>query len=112
MVFTFSVSERLIFSNPGISNFCKSFLYLKAIADKDEQLRQEIRAGVQTENMLDENSRYFFRRDWFDLEDNVLPKRNIHQEWKEFLNFHAEKVAEWYSALKQQRPFYTAVDIF
>ena len=55
------------------------------------QLRQEIRAGVreyQTENLLDEKSRYLFRRDWFDLEDNVLPK----QEWKEFLNFHAEKV--------------------
>ena len=36
MVFNFSVLDRLIFQNPDISNFCKSFVFLKAITDSDD----------------------------------------------------------------------------
>ena len=64
MVFHFSVIDRLIFQNPDISNFCKSFVFLKAITDSDDIFRQEIRAGFRrwdNENFLDENSDYFFR---------------------------------------------------
>lgn len=92
MVFDFSLADRLIFSTPDISNFCKSFLYLKGIADRDDTLRQEIQDGIRrwdTENLLDENSDYFFHRDWFDLEENVLPNRLIHHEFKKMLSFHA-----------------------
>ena len=42
--------------------------------------------------LLDENSDYFFHRDWFDLEVNVLPKHLIiHQEFKKMLSFHADQ---------------------
>jgi hypothetical protein len=95
MVFHFSVADRLIFQTPEISNFCKSFVFLKAIADSDDILRQEIRAGIRrwdNENFLDENSEYFFVRDWFALEDNVLPDRLIHQEFKKMLSFHADEI--------------------
>ena len=57
MVFEFSIADRLIFSTPDISNFCKSFVYLKGIADSDDILRQEIQSGIHrwdTENFLDE----------------------------------------------------------
>ena len=48
MVFEFSLADRLIFSTPDISNFCKkSFVYLKGIADSDDILRQEIQNGIR-----------------------------------------------------------------
>ena len=62
MVFNVSLADRLIFSTPDISNFCKSFVYLKGIADSDDILRQEIQSGIRrwdTENLLDENSMFF-----------------------------------------------------
>ena len=56
MVFDFSIADRLIFSTPDISNFCKSFVYLKGIADRDDLLRQEIQQdGIRRwdiENLL------------------------------------------------------------
>jgi hypothetical protein len=93
ILFDFSIADRLIFSTPDISNFCKSFAYLKGIAGRDDLLRQEIQDGIRrwdTENLLlDENSYYFFHRDWFDLQVNVL--LIIHQDFKKMLSFHADQ---------------------
>ena len=47
MVFDFSIADRWIFSTPDITNFCKSFVSLKGIAEKHGLLRQEIQDGIR-----------------------------------------------------------------
>ena len=47
MLFDFKVCDRLIFKDRDISNFCKSFVYLKAIAEKEAVLRERLANGFR-----------------------------------------------------------------
>ena len=91
----FSIADRLIFSMSDVSNFCKSFIYLKVISQRDDFLRAELENGRRPweyEDYENVNSQFYFKRDWFDIDTtNKIPKWNIPIEFNKFLTFHCQK---------------------
>ena len=76
MVFHFSVIDRLIFQNPDISNFCKSFVFLKAITDSDDIFRQEIEETFFkfSQNRFYSDFHYFYSGSKYTTtEENCIP---------------------------------------
>jgi len=93
MLIDFKVCDRLVFKDPDISNFCKSFVYLKAIAEKDAFLRAQLANGMRPWDFeTGVNATFMFYHDWFDIDStNRLTKRNVAREFNKFLQFHANK---------------------
>lgn len=93
MLFDFKVCDRLVFNDRDISNFCKSFVYLKAIAEKDAALRERLANGFRPWDLEGGiNATFMFYPDWFDIDStNRLSKPNVAREFNKFLGFHTDK---------------------
>ena len=83
------VCDRLVFNDRDISNFCKSFVYLKAIAEKDAALRERLANGFSPWDLEGGiNATFMFYPDWFDIDStNRLSKPNVAREFNKFLVF-------------------------
>ena len=69
ILFDFKVCDRLVFKDIYISNFCKSFIYLKAIAEKDAVLRERLANGFRPWDLeTGTNASFIFYPDWFDID--------------------------------------------
>ena len=83
MLFDFKVCDRLVFNDRDISNFCKSFIYLKAIAEKDAALRERLANGFRPWDLEGGiNATFMFYPAWFDIDStNRLCKPNVAREF-------------------------------
>ena len=93
MVFPFGEMEVLIFSDPSISNFCKSWVMIKVQALQDDQLRINLWAnGSRNWHFVtkgDVDDPFYLHDDWFLNEPgNMLNKDQKEQEFKAFLDHH------------------------
>ena len=100
-------SVRLIFRETDISNFCKSFLYLKAKVENDDFIRIQLENGYNHwEYQGGMEQTFGFHPDWFDIDrDNKLPKPLIVKEFNKHLKFHADSTFrnDFFSVVKYPR---------
>jgi len=81
---------RLILREPTVSNFCKSWLYLKSMVENDDNIRlQLVENGFnhwEFEGGMEQT--FTFHPDWFAIDrKNKLPKNIIVKEFFKFLQF-------------------------
>jgi len=83
---------RLILREPTVSNFCKSWLYLKSIVENDDNIRLQLENGYnhwEFEGGMEQT--FTFHPDWFAIDrKNKLTKDVIVKEFFKFLQFHVE----------------------
>ena len=80
-------SVRLILREPKVSNFSKSWLYLKAMVENDDNVRIQLENGYNhCEFERGMKQTFLFHPDWFDIDrKNKLPKKLIVKEFYKFL---------------------------
>ena len=81
---------RLILREPTVSNnFCKSWLYLKAIVENDANIRIQLENGYnhwEFEGGMEQT--FTFHPDWFAIDrKNKLSKQLIAKEFFRFIQF-------------------------
>ena len=84
---------RLILREPTDSNFCKSWLYLKAMVENDANIRiQLVENGYNHcdfEGGMEQT--LTFHPDWFAIDrKNKLSKKLISKEFYKFVKFHVD----------------------
>ena len=81
---------RLILREPTVSNFCKSWLYLKAMVENDANIRIQLENGYnhwEFEGGMEQT--FTFHPDWFAIDrKNKLSKQLIAKEFYRFIQFH------------------------
>ena len=80
---------RLILREPTVSNFCKSWLYLKSIVENDDNIRLQLENGYnhwEFEGGMEQT--FTFHPDWFAIDrKNKLPKNILIRSFLNFYNF-------------------------
>ena len=81
-------SVRLILREPTVSNFCKSWLYLKAMVENDDNVRIQLENGYnhwEYEGGMEQT--FTFHPDWFAIyRKNKLSKKLIAKDFYKFTN--------------------------
>jgi hypothetical protein len=83
---------RLILREPAVSNFCKSWLYLKAMVENDANIRIQLENGYNHWDFEGGMEQTFtFYPDWFAIDrKNKLSKQLIAKDFYRFIQFYVE----------------------